>query len=215
MIRILAILFLTLASATPALADDVQYKLELDISWSGDTHPHDWPANGGHMSGLIGAAHHGRYVMFADGNTASSGVRSVAERGRSRILRAELQEATERKRVREVFQADGIAQVPGRISATFTVSETHARVSFITMIAPSPDWFTGLAGVKLRDDAGWRDKAVYVLWAWDAGTDRGQSYTSDNDANQPAESIRLVASPHFLDNAGLRQVGTATFTRVD
>lgn len=215
MIRILAALLFTLGFSSLAQAEDVQYQLDLDISWSGDTHPHDWPEGGGHMSGLIGATHHGRYVMFADGYTATSGVKSVAERGRQRILRAELDEAIERKRVKDVFQADGIAKVPGRISATFALSETHARVSFITMIAPSPDWFTGLAGVRLRDDKGWRDKAVYALWAWDAGTDRGQSYGSDNDANQPAESIRLVASPHFLDNKGLKQVGTATFTRID
>ncbi len=215
MIRILAALLFTLGFSSLAQAEDVQYQLDLDISWSGDTHPHDWPDSGGHMSGLIGATHHGRYVMFADGNTASSGVKSVAERGRQRILRAELDEAIERKRVKDVFQANGIAQVPGRISATFALSETHARVSFITMIAPSPDWFTGLAGVKLRDDNGWRDKATYVLWAWDAGTDRGASYASDNNANQPAESIRLVASPHFLDSSGLKQVGTATFTRID
>lgn len=215
MIRILAALLLTLGITSSALAEDVQYQLELDISWSGDSHPHDWPAGGGHMSGLIGATHHGRYVMFADGNTASSGVKSVAERGRPRILRAELDEAIRRKRVKDVFQADGIAAVPGRITMKFPVSETHSRVSFITMIAPSPDWFTGLAGVSLRNDAGWRDKATYVLWAWDAGTDRGPSYASENDANQPQESIRLVASPHFLDESGLKQVGTATFTRVD
>lgn len=214
MIRIPAALFLTLASTTTVLADDVQYRLDVDISWSRDTHPHDWPANGGHMSGLTGATHHGRYVMFADGNTASSGVRSVAERGRSRILRAELEEATERKRVKQVFRADGLAKVPGRMSTTLIVSETHSRVSFITMIAPSPDWFTGLAGIRLRDDAGWRAKATYTLWAWDAGTDRGPTYTSQNDPSQPAESIRLVASPHFLDKGGLKQVGTATFTRV-
>ena len=215
MIRILSVLLLTLGFSSLAQAEEVQYQLELDISWSRDTHPHDWPAAGGHMSGLIGATHHGRYVMFADGNTASSGVKSVAERGRSRILHAELDEVIERKRVKDVFQADGIAKVPGRISVKFPVSEAHSRVSFITMIAPSPDWFTGLAGVNLRDDAGWRDKATYVLWAWDAGTDQGPSYASDNDANQPAESIRLVASPHFLDNAGLKQVGTVTFTRID
>ena len=215
MIRIFSVLLLTLGFSPLALAEEVQYQLELDISWSRDTHPHDWPAAGGHMSGLIGATHHGRYVMFADGHTATSGVKSVAERGRSHILRAEMDEAIERKRVKDVFQADGIAKVPGRISVKFPVSETHSRVSFITMIAPSPDWFTGLAGINLRTDAGWRDKATYVLWAWDAGTDQGPSYASDNDANQPAESIRLVASPHFLDNAGLKQVGTATFTRID
>ena len=215
MIRILSVLLLTLGFSPLALAEEVQYQLELDISWSRDTHPHDWPAAGGHMSGLIGATHHGRYVMFADGHTATSGVKSVAERGRSHILRAEMDEAIERKRVKDVFQADGIAKVPGRISVKFPVSETHSMVSFITMIAPSPDWFTGLAGINLRTDAGWRDKATYVLWAWDAGTDQGPSYASDNDANQPAESIRLVASPHFLDNAGLKQVGTATFTRID
>ena len=215
MIRILAALLLTLGVTSSALAEDVQYQLELEITWSGDSHPHDWPAGGGHMSGLIGATHHGRYVMFADGNTASSGVKSVAERGRPRILRAELDEAIRRKRVKDVFQADGIATVPGRITMKFPVSETHSRVSFITMIAPSPDWFTGLAGVSLRNDAGWRDKAIYVLWAWDAGTDRGPSYASENDASQPQESIRLVASPHFLDENGLKQIGTATFTRVD
>ncbi|WP_337660387.1 spondin domain-containing protein [Anderseniella sp. Alg231-50] len=215
MIRILAALLLTLGFASSVIAEEAKYELRIDISWSSDTHPYDWPAAGGHMSGLIGATHHGRYVMFADGNTASSGVRSVAERGRPRILRAELDEAIERKRVKDVFQADGIAKVPGKTSVTFPVNETHSKVSFITMIAPSPDWFTGVAGVDLRNDAGWRDEAVYVLWAWDAGTDRGSTYTSDNEANQPAESIRLVASPHFLGDTGLKQVGTATFTRID
>jgi len=167
------------------------------------------------MSGLIGATHHPRYVMFADGHTSGSGIKSVAERGRPRIMRAELDEAIGRERVKSVFQADGIASVPGRIAVEFPISESHSRVSFVTMLAPSPDWFTGLAGINLRDDAGWRDRAEYVLWAWDAGTDRGPSYASKNDANQPAESIRLVATPHFLDDSGLRRVGTASFTSID
>ncbi len=211
MVRLLLILMIILGFNASVFAQDVQYELDIEITWSSDTHPFDWPEGGGHMSGVTAITHNDRYVLFKDGYTATSGLRFVAERGRVRVLRSELEEAIDRGWVKNMIDGSGIDKVPDRIRVTFPISETHSKFSFLTMIAPSPDWFIGLSAVNLRDDAGWRKETRYLLWAWDAGTNSGTSYTSKNDPNQPAESIRLLATPHFLDEAGLKKVGTATF----
>lgn len=200
---------------TPAFADSARYRLELDLTWSANTHPHEWPPEGGHMSDLVGATHTARYVMFADGRTASSGLKLVAENGRPSILKAELAEARRRERVGTTFRAGGLAQMPGAIAVEFETDEQYPLVSFVTMIAPSPDWFTGVASVSLRANGRWRERITLALWAWDAGTDSGASYLSDNSETQPAQSIRLVATPHFLSASGLKGMGEVVLVKVD
>ena len=60
--------------------------------WSRTTAPYEFPDRP-HMSALIGATHNARYVLFRDGDTASSGLELVAENGRPRTLQAEFDEA--------------------------------------------------------------------------------------------------------------------------
>lgn len=55
---------------------------------------------------------------------------------------------------------------------------------------------------------------VLPPWAWDSGTDAGATYTSDDADIQPHQSVRLIASPHFLTDDGLIPVGTVTIRRV-
>ena len=198
-----------------AAQEAATYRLEVVFTWSEATHPHNWPEGGGHMTGLVGASHHARYVMFQDGRTASSGVRVVAENGRPAILLAELAEAKRRGRVGAAFQTGGVKSVPGQVQTTVKVSQRHYQISFVTMIAPSPDWFTGVAGVTLYADGVWADQIDVPLWPWDAGTDSGAEYRSANAETQPAQSIRLLATPHFLKPSGLAPIGTARFTRID
>ncbi|MEM1199754.1 MAG: spondin domain-containing protein [Pseudomonadota bacterium] len=213
--RLAIALALCLALIVPAAAEEARYRLELQISWSKATHPHDWPEAGGHMSGLVGVTHNSRYVMFADGRTASSGLKLVAENGRAGIMMAEFTEARRRDRIDEVLQADGLKKVPGSIRLEFTVKESHPLVSFVTMLAPSPDWFTGASSVSLRKEGEWIKRLRMPLWVWDAGTDSGSSYLSANMETQPAQSIRLLATPHVLDGRGLAKVGSALLTRLD
>ncbi len=210
---VLTALAALLPSAQAFAEDAVRYRLDLDISWSAETHPFDFPPVA-HLTRLVGATHHSRYTMFADGQTASSGLQSVAERGRAAILAAELEEAKDRERVGGTFEADALDAVPGRMSATFSVTEKHSLVSFVTMVAPSPDWFTGAAGVELFRDGNWVDRYEVTLWAWDAGTDGGTSFFSDDLDTQPRQSIRLLASPHFLGPERLKPIGTAVFLRM-
>ena len=65
----------------------------------------------------MGASHNSRYALFGDGRTASSGLQSLAERGRIDILRVEMQDADERGRLGETFEGEGFG-VPGIANVT-------------------------------------------------------------------------------------------------
>ena len=199
---------------SPAAAQErARYRLDIDATWSAETHPFELFANA-HLTRFLGATHNSRYTLFGDGRTASSGLQSVAERGRVDILRAEMADAEERGRLGGTFAGEGFA-VPGSASVTFDVSEEHSLVSFATMIAPSPDWFTGAASVPLFVDGAWVDSVTVTLWPWDSGSDSGVTWTADNQETQPRESIRLSTVPYFLYADGLRPLGTATFVRIE
>jgi hypothetical protein len=201
------------SAAHAQTVDSVRYRLEVALAWSAETHPVDFPP-GAHFSDLIGVPHDARYTLFADGRTASSGLELLAENGRTSILAAEFDEALRRGRIGAVFRGEGLSSPPGVITTTFEIDAKHRLVSFATMIAPSPDWFTGLSNIDLMADGNWTDRLELALWAWNAGTDSGRTYTDPDADTQPRESVRLLMSPHFLDDSGLKRVGTATFLRL-
>jgi len=212
----LASLTLALAlGAGPALAQDqtVTYEATVDITWSAETAPFEFP-DGAHLSGIVGATHNERYVLFRDGDTSSSGLELVAENGRPRTLEAEFAEGIRRGQIAEIVYGPGFKEVPAAKEISFSMTPEHPLFSFITMIAPSPDWFTGVADVALYRDGAWIDEIALPLWAWDSGTDFGSTYTSPNDDAQPQQSVRLLATPHVLTGAGLIPVGTITLRLV-
>ncbi len=213
---LLALALLATPSAVADAHDDntARYRLEVDITWTAETHPFEYP-DSAHFSGLVGATHNSRFVLFADGRTATSGLELVAENGRSSVMLAELAEGMRRNRVAETFEAPGLRSLPGRFTATFQADPNRRFVSFATMIAPSPDWFAGAAGIDLRAGEGWVDRLEIPLWAWDAGTDSGDTYTAADADTQPRESVRLLATPHVLSAAGLTPVGVARIERME
>lgn len=188
------------------------YELVLSIDWSSTLSPHEYPV-GAHMSSLIGLTHNNSFVLFKDGETASSGLELLAENGRFGILRAQFEELKRKDRIGATVIADGIKKVPGKMSTTFKTTSDHPLLSIVTMLAPSPDWFTGVSRVRLYDDGEWLDSMDLPLWVWDAGTDSGESFISKNNDSQPRESIRLLSSQHFLNNEGLIRFGTVSIIR--
>ena len=176
----------------------------------------NWQTVGGqpadpHWSRLIAFAHSSRYTLFADGETASSGLALVATNGRVSVLEAELGEGRRRGRVGESLVLPGI-EAEGVFQFEIDVSEKFSRVSFATMLAPSPDWFTGATGI-LRPGDGWVETLELPLWVWDAGADSGPDFTSANAETQPRQSVRLLTHPAFLRPDGLEPVGRVTFRR--
>lgn len=193
--------------------ETASFELTAEITWSARTAPLDFPDRA-HMSGLVGATHNARYVLFRDGHAASSGLELVAENGRAAILRAEFTEAMRRGRLGGLVEGPSLAQVPGRLSTRFEADRDHPLLSFVTMLAPSPDWFTGAADIALMAGGEWIDEMETTLWVWDAGTDSGRTYGAPNQDTQPRQSVRLLASRHFLTPAGLTSVGTLKLRRL-
>lgn len=203
-----------LAGGRAAADEDVAtFEITVNISWSAATASFEFPVDG-HMSGLTGATHNRNYVLFRDGHTASSGLELVAENGRVATLKAEFAEAKRRRRLGSVIEGPKLEEVPGNIVAKFTTGRDHPLLSFVTMIAPSPDWFTGVADVNLVKDGNWIDSAQLILWAWDSGTDSGRTYQAKDADTQPQQSVRILATEHFLTDGGMVPMGSVSIRRI-
>ena len=190
------------------------YRMEAEFAWTAQDFPLAFPDDP-HFSRFIGMTHNGKYRLFADGETASSGLGLVATNGRVSILQAELGEATRRKRVGEIVEADGLKTGTGTVAMTFTLTASHPLFSFVTMVAPSPDWITGAADVAFLHDGTWTDRIEIPLWVWDAGVDSGTRFEAADAPVQPRESVRLSAAPYFLYPSGLKPIGRAVFTKMN
>ena len=211
MVRALLGVLLAICATVAAAQETVRYAVTVTLNWdnsAADGHPDDK-----HWSRLIAFAHSSRYRLFADGDTASSGLALVATNGRVSVLQAELAEGRRRGRVAGELVLPGIGAGAGTFAFELDLTEKHRFVSFATMLAPSPDWFTGVSGVALMGNAGWVDRTV-PLWVWDAGADSGPDFTGPNIDTQPRQNVRLLTHPAFLTADGLRPIGHASFERL-
>lgn len=86
-------------------------------------------------------------------------------------------------------------------------------VSAVAMIAPSPDWFAGVANVNLKDGSGWvASKSLDVL-AYDSGGDDGTTYAADDKDTSPKEATSLNNSAHFTKGGKSVPVAKITFAK--
>ena len=101
---------------------------------------------------------------------------------------------------------------PGVTSATFVATEDHPLFTFVTMLAPSPDWFAGTSGFSLLTPSGWRTHFVYELFTYDSGTDNGTTFQQINSDTNPQQPISLITTAPLATNGFAPAIGTYTFT---
>ena len=202
--RLFLALTLVLAMATPATAQETgaQCILQFDATWSAATHPIDFPA-GAHFSGLIGGNHNDQAVFWQVGDLASPGIQAVAEFGSTPELEAEVLAAVDAGTAEGVIWGNPIASSPGSTQASFDLSLDYPRITVVTMIAPSPDWFVGVNGLSLFENGSWRQLTVADLAPYDAGTDSGVTFLSPNEPTLPPEPIFEITESPFPDGVPL------------
>lgn len=173
--------------------DTAIYKVVFDANWTAQTHPTNYPSNA-HFSWMVGVTHNEQNILFAKGLLASAGIESMAETGATDLLASEIDvkivssKALEYK-IGSVIDGDGIDEI------TINASVDYPLFSWVSMIAPSPDWFVANSNVSLIVDGEWIDQIELVVVLFDAGTDSGTDFTSpDNDTN-PKEPVFLIAEP--------------------
>jgi hypothetical protein len=197
------------APAAPQGETQATYRITFDATWSSSTHPGAYPS-GAHFSGLIGGVHNANVSFWAPGQLASPGIKSMAELGAKFPLTNEINAAIQNGTAREVISGSGIGS-PGSTSVVVTLTKDHPRVTLVTMVAPSPDWFLGVHGRSLLQNGQWVDSDVANLFAYDAGTDSGQGFNSPDQVTNPPVPIALITEGPL---AGKGKLGTFTFTRL-
>lgn len=195
--------------AGPGLADPgtATYTVTLDATWSAETHPNGFPSNP-HFSGLIGGSHDSTVRFWELGQLATTGIRQMAEWGSKQTLTQEVETAIAGGGAGAVISGGGIGTSPGQVSQSFSVAPEFPLVTLVAMIAPSPDWFVGVAGVNLLAGGSWQAEVVVTLFPVDAGTDSGTNYNSFDQVTNPPQPISLITGAPFAPGV---PIGTLTF----
>ncbi|MBD2721602.1 spondin domain-containing protein [Hymenobacter armeniacus] len=160
------------------------YRVTFEATWSAGTHA-NFPA-GAHFSNVIGASHRADALLFRSGQPASLGIKNMAERGNNTALRAEINALQSSGAAFRLLEAPYFNS-PGSVSDTIRLDAAHPRLSLVTMIAPSPDWFVALEDENLLDATGqWATQRHLPARAYDAGTDSGPTFTAPDQPTLPA-----------------------------
>ena len=152
-----------------AMRDSVaSYRVTFTSTWSATSHPQDFPGSA-HFSGLVGATHTSAVVFWRGGQLASPGIQAMAELGAKNPMLDEVAAAVTAGTARGELSGGGIGPSPGSVSLDFVIADTHPLVTLVSMIAPSPDWFVGVADLPLLQNGQWLDSVTVDLRGWDAG----------------------------------------------
>jgi len=196
------------AASTAQTSASADYEVRFDATWSATTHPGAYPSFA-HFSPLVGATHDGSVRLWQPGALATNGIEVMAETGSTGALSSEVNTAIGQGAADQVLIGAGILS-PANTTMGFTATSNHSKLTLVTMIAPSPDWFLGVDSFELFENGRWIDQAVVELFAWDSGTDSGTGFNSANQNTNPAAPIQLVTGGPFF---GTTPLGTFTITR--
>jgi len=207
---LLSVLF-TFLFLNISFGQDALYKIEFLSNWSVTAHPTDYPTGSAHWSSLIGTTHKDATPILQLGMLASNGVEEVAETGGTSIITQEINTIITSGNAYKIINGTGLSTGLGTI--TVNNVEVDANFPFITllsMIAPSPDWIAQVNNLKLTDGFNnWQASITVDVYATDAGTDDGTTYSSSNADTNPAENISSLQNTlPFSDKI----VGTFIFT---
>lgn len=207
------------AKATPAGApmDAAEYTLVFRSNWTKSNHPFEYPAAGAvtgpHFSGIIGTSHNGSYSLFRDGSTPTPGLEKLSEEGKHSPLDEEIRAAIANGSAGALFETGGLRDFNDSLVTTVRVDASHPMVSLVAMIAPSPDWFAGVADLNLMDNGQWVASKIVQLYAWDSGGDEGTTYKAPDSDNNPKKPTMQATSRHFVKDGVPVPVATVTITR--
>lgn len=217
----LALCYFALLGAALCLANPLQaeiYELSFEALWNASDHPTNFPAgawpelpSAAHYSPIIGASHTETMTIWSSGALANEGVENVAETGNRTVLEAMIDGSP--NVLSKIVHPAGFATPDVTVGPlVFEVNDDHPLVSFTTMIAPSPDWFTGVTRLDLRDGGAFVDSLTLDLFAYDAGTEDGTLFSTDNPDTSPQGTIAMVDQAALF--GGMAPVARATFTLV-
>lgn len=168
----------------------VEYSCTFRNSWSAENHPRLYPDDA-HWSPPVLVSHDMSYKMWSPGEFSTAGVELVAETGSPRTLLDEFAAANSSVGSYVVGSLTFNSNQQEQTFDNLVVDSNHPMLSTITMIAPSPDWFSGFYDFELFDatTSTWFSNFVLDTYPFDAGTETGGNYSLANTAEDPTLPI--------------------------
>jgi hypothetical protein len=129
------------------------------------------PLEGPHTGNMFLIQHDPNFNLFRVGDYASAGIAESSMFGTNNGL---IKEANGYK-----YYTKDVLQTPGERSFTITYDPQNPLFSFVTMIAPSSNWFTGVSSINmtgLNQSLTVGKSTGIALYAFDAGVDHGDQF---------------------------------------
>jgi hypothetical protein len=194
------------------------YRITFNPNFTDATHPTDYPANA-MFSGMVVVAHSSQTTVFSEGQLASDGLEAYVETGDTSVLLGELEQVLETDPPTIVALGSDVSAT-GQDQVQITITPSTTFLSIVSRISPSPDWFVGVDSFDLVDDTGFGliEFESRDLAPWDAGTDAGTTYTSDDE--EEIANVSIINSDPFVSSTNgtvnlVNRLGTITIERID
>jgi predicted small secreted protein len=157
-----------------------------------------------HFTQFIGLIHSNECSVYKLGALASKGVENVAEVGNSTVLKKEMDSLIAANKALSKFFLT-IPGIIGKDSTNISVNIKNYRLSFESMLAPTPDWFVGIDSYNLIQNGKWIDDVTIPVYGYDAGTEDGDVFGYANPATVPQQPISLMtpANASVIANGNL------------
>ncbi|XP_042238329.1 spondin-2-like isoform X2 [Homarus americanus] len=169
------------------------YKVMVETAWSREVFPKQYPEwrPPAQWSKVVGRSHNSSFKLFRMGEAASEGLKQFAEQGQTEVLDAHSQGEGG---VFDEFNAPPVPEGAGETQTEFFVDGNHSRVSLISRVVPSPDWFIGIDSFDLCVEGKWVESVVLEVDPLDAGTDNGFTFTSPNWPTIPKKPVSRITA---------------------
>jgi hypothetical protein len=184
-----------------------KYKIEFIADWRASTHPGYYPS-GAHFSPFIAYSHNEskEAMIFTEGEIPSAGVEEMSETGATGILIKEIQSIIDSNFAYKQTKGKRIDS-PGNDSSELNFSQDYSHVTFVSMLAPSPDWFVA-GSISLFEDGQWLEKSEVELITYDSGGDDGEELTSKDQDSSPKQAVAIF-------NENLQNLGKIILIKVE
>jgi hypothetical protein len=192
---------------------EARYSIEITGKWKA---PEFVVPGGVHFTTVLGMVHSSETYLWKPGTKASLGVENVAEAGNAYPLLYEIDTAIATGKSIALIAIT--APLPtGSSKVNVYCTSNYSYISLETMLAPTPDWFTGINGFNLFENKRWVTDTTINLYAYDAGTEDGDVFGYNNPSTMPQQNVQLLtplnASVLANGNSVLAPIATVRFTK--
>jgi len=180
-----------------SFAQGAVYSLDFLGNWTSTAHPTDYPNPARWSHHLVGATHNSNISFWSFGQISSSGVELFAETGDLSVFSDEVNTAITNGNAHSLIDLATTSGQSMSFEGAINMDANFPYISLMTMIAPSPDWLGEVHNVKLTDASGnWKTTISIDVYATDAGTDSGTTYTSPNLDTNPKEPMHSLQNTY-------------------